>query len=172
MVFVGWQGVGTPGRKIVNGAKKIRIFGEEVAINAKVFTINGFSGHADQGELMNWLDSMQSKPVKVILIHGEAEVQKEFGALITERFGFEVHIPEYMEELELEPGVELHPVVDMEIARPSVDWEFLLADSEKLYEELRKRVRTVEKRPWVDQAELRDRLLDINRNIVELVSEM
>jgi metallo-beta-lactamase family protein len=63
-------------------------------------------------------------------------------------------------------------VVDLEVARPRVDWEFLLADSETLYQELRNRIRDVEKRPWVDQAELRDKLLDINRTIVELVSEM
>jgi metallo-beta-lactamase family protein len=60
----------------------------------------------------------------------------------------------------------------MEVARPRVDWEFLLADSETLYQELRNRIRDVEKRPWVDQAELRDKLLDINRTLVELVSEM
>lgn len=172
VIFVGWQGVGTPGRKIVNGAKKIKIFGEEVAINAKVFTINAFSGHAGQDELMDWLDSMKGKPVKIILVHGEAEVQKEFGALIAEKYGFEVHIPEYMEELELGPAEEFQSVVDLSVARPPVDWEFLLADSENLYAELRKRIKDVENRPWVDQSELRDKLLDINRNIVELVSEM
>ena len=99
-------------------------------------------------------------------------MQTEFAQLITEKFGFEVHIPEYMEELVLEPGQDFQPLVDMAVARPRVDWDFLLADSEKLYAELRLRVKQVENRPWVDQAELRDRLLDINRNIVELVSEM
>ncbi len=87
-------------------------------------------------------------------------------------YGFEVHIPEYMEELELEPGEALRSVVDMDIARPRVDWDFLLRDSENLYSELRKRVKDVERRPWVDQADLRDKLLDVNRNIVELISEM
>ncbi|MGE4422702.1 MAG: MBL fold metallo-hydrolase RNA specificity domain-containing protein [Pseudodesulfovibrio sp.] len=172
VVFVGWQGVGTPGRKIVNGADKITIFGEEVLVKAKVFTINGFSGHAGRDELLNWLGTMQGKPIKIMLVHGEAEVQNEFAKLITEKFGFEVHIPEYMEVLDLMPGKELEPVVDLEVARPRVDWEFLLADSETLYQELRNRIRDVEKRPWVDQAELRDKLLDINRTIVELVSEM
>jgi len=172
VVFVGWQGVGTPGRKIVNGAKSIRIFGEDVAINAKVFTINGFSGHAGQDELMKWLGTMRGKPMKVILVHGEAEVQDEFAKLIKNEFGFEVHIPEYMEELELEPGVEFEPVVDMDVARPRVDWEFLLKDSESLYSELRQRVKDVENRPWVDQVELRDKLLDVNREIVALISEM
>jgi len=172
VIFVGWQGVGTPGRKIIGGAKKIRLFGEEVSIAAKIFTINGFSGHAGQDELLDWLGSMKGKPVKVILVHGEAEVQKEFGALITEKYGFEVHIPEYMEELELEPGLELAPVIDMAVARPRVDWDFLLRDSETLYAELKQRVADVENRPWVDQADLRDKLLDVNRNLVELISEM
>ncbi len=172
VIFVGWQGVGTPGRKILGGAKKIRLFGEEVAIAAKIFTINGFSGHAGQTELMAWLETMRGKPVKIMLVHGEAEVQKEFAQLIEETFGFEVHIPEYMEELELEPGQELQPVVDMAVARPRVDWEFLLRDSESLYAELKKRVADVENRPWVDQADLRDKLLDVNRNIIELISEM
>lgn len=172
VIFVGWQGVGTPGRKILGGAKKIRLFSEEVAVAAKIFTINGFSGHAGQDDLMDWLGSLQGKQVKVILVHGEAEVQKEFAAHITERFGFEVHIPEYMEELELEPGREMEAVVDMAVARPRVDWEFLLRDSEHLYEELRQRIKDVKNRPWVDQADLRDRLLDVNRGLVELISEM
>jgi len=172
VIFVGWQGVGTPGRKILGGAKKIRLFGEEVAIAAKVFTINAFSGHAGQDDLLSWLETMKGKPVKIMLVHGEAEVQKEFGKLIEERFGLEVHIPEYMEELELEPGRELAPVVDMAVARPRVDWNFLLQDSESLYKELRARVKDVENRPWVDQADLRDKLLDVNRHIIELISEM
>ncbi len=152
--------------------KKIRLFGEEVAIAAKVFTINAFSGHAGQDDLLSWLETMKGKPVKIMLVHGEAEVQKEFGKLIEERFGLEVHIPEYMEELELEPGRELAPVVDMAVARPRVDWNFLLQDSESLYKELRARVKDVENRPWVDQADLRDKLLDVNRHIIELISEM
>jgi metallo-beta-lactamase family protein len=77
-----------------------------------------------------------------------------------------------MEELELEPGQDFHPIVDMAVARPRVDWDFLLQDSENLYAELKKRVQDVERRPWVDQADLRDKLLDVNRNIIELISEM
>ncbi|MEF2231039.1 MAG: MBL fold metallo-hydrolase [Pseudodesulfovibrio sp.] len=172
VVFVGWQGVGTPGRKILNGAKKIRLFGEEIVIAARIFTINGFSGHADQGELLHWLETMRGKPVQIILVHGEAEVQKEFAQLISQKYGFKVHIPEYMEELELEPGLDFQPVVDMDVARPRVDWGFLLSDSEHLYSELKNRIKDVPNRPWVDQVDLRDRLLAVNRQIVEIISEM
>ena len=105
----------------MNGAKKIMLFGEEVTVNAKVFIINGFSVMPDRMNSWDWLGTMQGKPTKVILVHGEAEVQQEFGALITEKYGFEVHIPEYMEELELEPGAALQPVVDMG-CRPVLGW--------------------------------------------------
>lgn len=172
VVFVGYQGVGTPGRKIVNGASQIRIFGEEIAIKARVFTINGFSGHAGQSEILKWLETMTGKSVKILLVHGEAEVQKEFAALIRDRFGFEVHIPEYMEELELEPGGKLHPVVDMDRARPGVDWEFLLKDTEGLLAELKQRIPAVRERTWVDQVEARDRLLDVNKALAGFISEI
>lgn len=172
VIFVGWQGVGTPGRKIVNGAKKIKLFGEEVEVNARIFTINGFSGHGDQNDLMEWLENMRGKPVKIILVHGEAEVQAEFGRHIKERFGFDVHIPEYMEELTLEPGAEMVPLVDMDKARPRVDWEFLLKDADHLYAELMKRLKDVDRKSWVDQADIRDRMLDMNRAMVALITDL
>ncbi|WP_018125436.1 MBL fold metallo-hydrolase RNA specificity domain-containing protein [Desulfovibrio oxyclinae] len=172
VVFVGYQGVGTMGRRIVNGADKVRIFNEEVAVNAKVFTINGFSGHAGQDELLDWLEGIRDKPVKVILVHGEEKAQDAFAEVIRERFGFDIHIPEYMEELILEPGREMTPVVDAAVARPRVDWEFLVADSEKLFEEFRKRLDDVKERPWPEQTDVRDRLMEVNRAMVELISEM
>lgn len=172
VVFVGWQGVGTPGRKILNGAKKIRIFSEDIAIKAKVVTINGFSGHAGQSDILEWLETMRGKPVRIVLVHGESEVQKEFAATIRKQFGFEVHIPEYMEELVLEPGKEFAPVVDMDVARPRVDWDFLLQDSDHLLEELKTRIRSIQDRTWVDQVDARDRLLDLNRTLSELISDL
>ncbi|WP_147821595.1 MBL fold metallo-hydrolase RNA specificity domain-containing protein [Salidesulfovibrio onnuriiensis] len=172
VVFVGWQGVGTPGRKIVNGARKVRIFGEDVAVKAKVVTINGFSGHAGQAEMLEWLETLRNTPVKIVLVHGEAEGQKVFADVIRERFGFDVHIPEYMEELELEPGKDFEPVVDMAVARPRVDWDFLLRDSDHLLEELKARITSIQERAWVDQVEARDRLLDLNRSLSEFISEL
>ena len=172
VVFVGWQGVGTPGRRIVEGAKSIKLFSEDVDVKAKIFTINGFSGHGDRDDLMHWLDTMSCRPEKIILIHGEAEAQKALAEMITEKFSIEVHIPEYMEALTLEPGAVMEPVVDMAAARPRVDWEFLLSDADHLFAELRKRLAEVEKKSWVDQTDIRDRVLDVNRSIVQLITEL
>ncbi|HBE93919.1 MAG TPA: MBL fold hydrolase [Desulfovibrio sp.] len=173
IVFVGFQAEGTPGRKIVNGARKILLFGEEVAVAARVFTINGFSGHAGQSELMDWLKSFKDhNQLRVILTHGEAKSQERLAALIRETLHLEPHIPAYREELTLEPGQAMQPVVDADKAAPRIDWEFLLQDSERLYAEFRKRVEQVQTRTWTDQTELRDRVLDVNRRMVELISEL
>ncbi|AEA46914.1 MBL fold metallo-hydrolase [Archaeoglobus veneficus] len=71
VVFVGYQVKGTLGRKIVDGAKRVRIYGEEIAVKAKIYTINGFSAHAGRDYLVEW--SSKSQPEKVFVVHGEFE---------------------------------------------------------------------------------------------------
>jgi metallo-beta-lactamase family protein len=172
VVFCGYQGEGTPGRKIVDGAKSISIFGEDIAIAAKVFTIGGFSAHAGQDEILEWLKTFDGKQTKVILIHGEVRALTKLSGLITGNLGLEVHVPTYLEELTLEPGKVMVPVVDVEKALPSIDWEYLLSDSRTLYAEFQKRMALAKDKPWVAQTEIRDRFLDLNRKIVELISEL
>jgi metallo-beta-lactamase family protein len=70
VMFVGFQAIGTLGRILVDGAKEIRLFGEDVVVKAGIETLNGFSAHADQGELIDWLLKIQGKP-RVMLVHGE-----------------------------------------------------------------------------------------------------
>ncbi len=71
VIFVGFAAKGTLGREIIDGAKTVRIFGEEIAVRARVHTINGFSAHAGQDELLAWLAGTGS-PRRTFLVHGEA----------------------------------------------------------------------------------------------------
>jgi len=171
-VFCGYQGEGTPGRKIVDGAKQISIFGEEVAVAAKVFTIGGFSAHAGQTEILQWLKSFDGNQTKVILIHGEVKSLNTLSGIVHDQLGMEVHIPSYLEELTLEPGKGMVPVVDEAKAAPRIDWDFLLSDSKNLFAEFQKRMEVARDKPWVAQTEIRDRFLDLNRKMVELISEL
>ncbi len=100
IVFVGYQPKGTLGRKIIEGAQTVRIFSEEINVRAKVFTINGFSSHADQRGLLEWLSYTQ-RPQKVFLIHGEEEKMKVFGEAIKNELGLSWHIPEEGEVIDL-----------------------------------------------------------------------
>ncbi len=93
VVFVGFQGKGTLGRKIVDGSRFVNILGEEIAVRASVFTINGFSAHADQSELLQWLKCFKNSP-EVFIVHGEEETALCFGDLVAEKYGFKTHVPE------------------------------------------------------------------------------
>ena len=98
LVFVGYQVEGTLGRKIVDGAKKIKIYGEEIVVKAKVHTINGFSAHADQSGLIEWMKKF-TKLNKIFLIHGERDKQEVFQKVIKERLGKKAHIVKHGEEI-------------------------------------------------------------------------
>jgi metallo-beta-lactamase family protein len=100
VIFVGFQGQGTLGRKIVDRAKFVQILGDDIAVNSSIFTINGFSAHADQAELIGWLSCFKNSP-EVFIVHGEEEVSLSFGELVKEKFGFKTHIPEKGEAFEL-----------------------------------------------------------------------
>jgi metallo-beta-lactamase family protein len=76
ILFVGYQAPGTLGAKIVAGEKKVKIFGEEIAVNARIEYIEGYSGHADQEWLLNFVYSFITKPKHIFLVHGEPEGQK------------------------------------------------------------------------------------------------
>ena len=94
VLFVGYQAEGTLGRKIVDGEKWINIYGEEILIQSEIVTINGFSAHADQNELLEWIKPMKKSIKTIFLIHGEEEKQKIFKQKIIEKFDLKVHIVE------------------------------------------------------------------------------
>ena len=171
VVFVGFQALGTTGRKIVDGAKTVRLFNEEIAVKAKIFTINGFSGHAGQSQILDWLGHFQTRDMKIILIHGEYKAQQVLADLIQKRLGCEVCIPDYLEEITLELGEKLRRVEFPEKGAPRIDWAFLLQNLEGKMFQLRERKAQLESKEWTEQTELRDRLLELNRNLSAIVSE-
>ena len=102
ILFVGYQAPGTLGYSIVNGAKKVKIFGEEIAVNARIEYIEGYSGHADQEGLMDFVYSFIRKPKKIFLVHGEEESQEVLEQKIETEAKLPVIIPNYGETYELE----------------------------------------------------------------------
>ena len=100
ILFVGYQAPGTLGYSIVNGAKTVKIFGEEIAVNARIEYIEGYSGHADQELLMNCIYSYIKKPKHIFLVHGEPESQDVLADKIIAETGIGVTIPEFGETYE------------------------------------------------------------------------
>ena len=106
ILFVGYQAPGTLGRRIVDGEKKVKIFGEEIAVNARIEYIEGYSGHADQEWLLNFVYSFLRKPKTIFLVHGEPEGQIILKQKLQGTTQIPVIIPEYGEEYELNEEVQ------------------------------------------------------------------
>ena len=94
ILFVGYQAVGTLGRKLVESKpESVRLFGENVEVNARIEVLAGISGHADMNGLLNWIDGFKEKPSHIFVIHGEDSVTDSFAATITDRFGIPAFAP-------------------------------------------------------------------------------
>ena len=107
VIFVGYQGEGTLGRIIQDGAERVKILGDWIACKAKVYDMEGFSAHADRKTLLNWLDGFQKKPKKVILVHGEDREMLPLADTLKEKYGIEVFTPSAGTSLTLEANQEV-----------------------------------------------------------------
>jgi metallo-beta-lactamase family protein len=106
VILVGYQAVGTKGAQMLGGAEHIRIHGEQVRVAADVVDVEGFSVHADQQELLQWLTTAQTTPAKIFLVHGEDDARSELTSRIESQFGVTCVSPRYQEAVAL-PGGEL-----------------------------------------------------------------
>ena len=98
IVIIGYQGEGTLGRRIIEGAKTVRLFGEEIAVKAQIHTLGGFSAHADQKGLLEWLSHFRNPHLEVFVIHGGEKVSLEFAQLVRDRFHFRTSVPQWGEQ--------------------------------------------------------------------------
>jgi len=94
VLFVGYQAEGTLGRRLVEGATRVRIFGEDIIVRAKIESIDGFSAHADQQGLMNWMSQLKS-PKLTFLIHGEDEAMQVFAEKLEHDLSLKSYTPHY-----------------------------------------------------------------------------
>jgi len=102
ILIAGFQAAGTLGRRLVDGARLVRIFGETVPVRARIYTVGGLSAHADQAALLDWLRGFRKPPGHTFVIHGEAAASANFATAIQERLGWpEVRLPRQGERFTL-----------------------------------------------------------------------
>ena len=106
VVFVGFQSPGTLGRKLLDGAESVKLFGEEIAVKAKVVNFQGLSSHADHDHLIEWIKAFDPKPAHVFVVHGDADVAPAFADELCS-LGFSAHAAKFTESYDLAAGVML-----------------------------------------------------------------
>ena len=89
IVFVGYQAEGTLGRMLLDGAKEVTLFGEKIQVNARIYDLEGFSGHADKNGLLDWLKGFRKEPKHIFLVHGEPDAKEAFADTVRKELGYE-----------------------------------------------------------------------------------
>ncbi|SPD75955.1 Metallo-beta-lactamase domain protein [uncultured Desulfobacterium sp.] len=169
IVIVGFQAEGTTGRKIVEGAKRVKIFREDVAVRAKVFTIGGFSAHADREDLLEWVSHFESRP-RVFVVHGETTASETLALEISKRFGLIVHAPKWMERIVLSPREAAYEEPEAEAGLPEAKTTFLnkIIDLENEIKRLKKRIKATEQEKDIREDDV-DRLRYIEEELREIL---
>ncbi len=101
VLIVGYQAEGTRGRRLLEGAHELKLFGKYYPVKAKIAHLESLSAHADQSELMHWLEGIKNIPEQVFLVHGEPTALDTFRSKITDEFSWHVRIPKLYEQIEL-----------------------------------------------------------------------
>lgn len=172
IVFVGYQAQGTLGRRIKEGEKVVKIFGEEIQVNAKIYSLDGFSGHADREGIIQWIKSFKNKPQKIFVVHGEEEATKEISRKIEEELKIKTYIPELGESLSIE-GESVLPGGRLEIDSRNEELREMEESVEKLksifWPVLQRLGHKVDN--GADSEELnhfKNKLIDIQKDILDL----
>lgn len=126
IVFVGYQAEGTLGRRLIEGAKQVRVYGTDVSVKAQIHTLGGFSAHADQDGLLAWVRNIKNPKLKVFVVHGEEQSAKSFAEKISTELGVVTHVPDWGESIdpatmksEMAPftALEVDPALDTEMEK-------------------------------------------------------
>lgn len=175
ILFVGYQAPGTLGRRIVDGQKNIKIFGEDIAVKAQIEYIEGYSGHADQKQLLNFVKAFQKKPKHIFLVHGEEESEIELKQKILEEIEeIDVTIPEYGEEYELND--RLHVSNRMKNRNPNRFLRLEVIDRVNTLKEELEDMELILKEDYLNEdakeediEKIRERLKELEAQIVKIV---
>lgn len=169
IVIVGFQAMGTTGRRIVDGEKRVRVFGEDVAVAARVFTIGGFSAHADQKGLMEWAGHFAAAHPHVFVTHGEATASNALAEKLRNDLDLDAYVPRLGESLILE-AQKMSSALSVEAAPEDMEqvMQGTVIALEKELEGLKKRLAAKGSR--VQEADI-DRIREIEEDLRRILPD-
>jgi len=171
IVIVGFQAQGTTGRQIVEGKKTVKIFREDVSVRAKVFTIGGFSAHADRNDLMHWVGNFAESKPQVFVVHGESSSSLALADSIHRELGLKAYVPSWRESLILKPRempIEVAAAPE-EVVTLGEDMLQVYAGVENEISQLKWRIKRAENREKITDEDI-DRLRYIQEELRQMLT--
>ncbi len=175
IIFIGYQAEGSIGRRIIDGAKTVKLFGEEIAVKAHIHTLGGFSAHADQRGLLDWVSHIHNPQLEVFVNHGEEKISMELSQLISDRFRFKTTVPQWREKRGLFGDEDKGTREERMEERISPEEAFfaLLKNLDRAYKRLRRKLKRGRKKGEVsyDPKQLKE-LEEVSKKLEQLESEL
>jgi metallo-beta-lactamase family protein len=171
VVFVGYQAEGTLGRRLVDGAQQVRLYGQDVHVKARIHTLGGFSAHADRAGLLQWMKNIDNPRLKVFVVHGEEESSMALSDAIQKDLGHAAYVPRWGEIVDLATmrssmapygATEPFNAVDREIESLSESLKILVNKYQKAREENRR----------LDMRQLQEDINDAREMISLIIDEI
>ena len=163
VLFVGFQAQGTLGRRILDGEKKVKIHGEEVAVKADIVRIDGFSSHADQKGLLAWLKKYKEKPDKLFLVHGEEEALGTLQRVILNELGWQAEIPQHGAICDLELD-EMEWISEVDVKEE----KFAVPELDESFKSIKEKIESIARMPGKDIRTLQRLLAQVSEIEKEL----
>lgn len=171
VVFVGYQAEGTLGRILKDGVKKVKLLGEDIAVLAEIHSIEGFSGHGDQQDLLNWIEGFRKKPKRIFLVHGEADASHTLSQLINNKYHIPTTTPNMGYSFQVEDAVL--KAYSGEILEPIQRKENIKKELQQVYDQFENLVTKSnrlmdDKLLKKDYDHLKNKLLELQRELLDL----
>ncbi|BEU87661.1 MBL fold metallo-hydrolase [Selenomonas sp. TAMA-11512] len=141
VLFVGYQAEGSLGRRLLDGAKRVRVLGEEIVVRANIKMLDGFSAHADLHQIMDWLEPLQEpRPAKIYIVHGEAPAAESLKEQIEKKLGEDVYIPFYGDMVNIEGRTDTLTASALPEIHVEMEMEDFLRTVDSTYRQQRRRL--------------------------------
>lgn len=169
VVFIGYQAVGTLGRILLDGAEKVKLLGEEIAVKAEIYDLVGFSAHADEPMLLEWLNHFEKKPVKIFLTHGEEDESIPLAKSIKDMFHIDVVVPSLNDSHTLNTtGRDLEEKISKGDMERTLYQDFKLIEDSMRNLSSRKELFNTEKMKPEEYGEIKQTLNDLKQQLMSL----
>lgn len=171
VIFVGYQTIGTLGRRILDGEKRVKIFGEEIFVNCKIYNLDGLSGHADREGILEWISSFNKKPKKIFLTHGEKDSLSALASSIKERLNLDVEIAKLGETVDIHTNIEMF-TIPKHLIEKQYEINQLKKDFKDIKDNIESLISKIEyKSTFIDFTKLKDvesKIISLQSDIEEL----
>lgn len=173
VIFAGYQADGSMGRQIIDGAKKVKIMGETISVNATIYNMKGFSAHADKEQLLTWFSGMKNVPKAFFVTHGELDASMTLADELGRRLGTAAYIPHFGDCVEIHgTGWQIHESDIVTVEPAALELRAYMRNIERDYLQQRTKIEQIVSRDAAKAAQIRKKIEKLRKHMDDLLKDL